>query len=422
MFSSNITLARVNARWFYLNKKARIYLEAGRTKVHLAGYPGNPFHATVKPEGTIPNIAVHCPPLFDSETPPLPLRNGDTLIFEIRAGEVYILQIKRGRTEMLTSKPLGESTPCLGNEESEEGPDQPENRNPPPLPNQNLPEQPKAWDGNLPEGMTNDCLSLHRFPPLPYYLCSNRHRILALGGQALPPWSTGYDAFQEPAMQRLRYAFPTRCISRAELVALFHAWQDPVLCLVAAMVWGGIRLKHLNLLLLMGEPALRARMEALRPLVRSAAFEVAFKDCSTGGRLKFDGVGPAFFTKLFYFIGQVPPILNPAPLILDKWTANAFLVLGRQICQSNRWLEWFDTAPLCKGKPTMWHSPFPDAEVYRLYVAWFNHWAQLLGAPVSQLEQFVFGWDRRGGENQWWNPRNQLIKLGHSQFCPPPGT
>ena len=98
MFSSNITLARVNARWFYLNKKARIYLEAGRTKVYLAGYYRDTFPATIKPEGTTPNIAVHCPLLFTSKTPPLPLRNGDTLIFEIRAGEVYILQIQRGRT------------------------------------------------------------------------------------------------------------------------------------------------------------------------------------------------------------------------------------------------------------------------------------------------------------------------------------
>jgi hypothetical protein len=294
------------------------------------------------------------------------------------------------------------------------------------LPPHDLPPLPEEWAGVLPAGIAEDCLSLYRFPPLPDYLRINRHRILALGSQALPPWQRGYDAFTDPVMQRLRYAFPERRISREDVVALFESWHDPVLCLVAAMVWGGIRHRgaiphnHLAALLAMGEPALRDRMEALRPLVRSGAFERAFTDCSTPARLKFDGVRYPFFTKLFFFIGQVPPVLQPTPLILDRWTSSAFLVLGRQVCSSPKWQEWFDTSPLCSGKPAVWKVN-PDELKYRLYVAWFNHWAQELGTSAAQLEQFVFGWSRKrkGDGRAWWNPRNQLIALGKSFFCPP---
>ena len=276
------------------------------------------------------------------------------------------------------------------------------------------------WDGFLPPNIPDDCLSLYRFPPLPDYLRVNQHRILALGAQELPKWNRGYDNFQQPVMQRLRYAFPERRISRLTLVALFESWHDPVLCLVSAMIWGGISIggqtgDKLTPLLAMGEPVLRARMEALRALIRSGALEKAFNDCSAGGSLKFDGVGYAFFTKLFYFIGQVQPVLTPGPLILDKWTSNAFLVLGRQVCPSALWGNWFNIQPLIEANPSKW-SANPGANRYRLYVAWFNYWAQLLGTSAAQLEQFVFGWDRRGAGNVWWNPRNQLIDLGRSLF------
>lgn len=310
-----------------------------------------------------------------------------------------------------------------GNEEPEEEEEEAEDNQAAPSP-VDLPPVPPPWDGILPPDIPDDCLSLYRFPPLPDYLLINRHRILALGVQGLPKWALGYDNFSQPVMQRLRYAFPNRRISRADLVALFESWHDPVLCLVAAMVWGGISINGVNgdnltPLLNMGEVVLRARMEALRALIRSGALEKAFEDCSVGGCLKFDGVGYAFFTKLFYFIGQVPPVLNPAPLILDRWTSNAFLVLGRQVCPSLAWENWFKIQPLPDAQPAIWNRN-PDSNSYRLYVAWFNHWAQLLGTSAAQLEQFVFGWNRRGAGNVWWNPRNQLIGLGRSLFFPNP--
>jgi hypothetical protein len=332
---------------------------------------------------------------------------------------LWLLENGDSIADFLEGEPQGPGGVNAEPDEEEEAEDN--QAAPPPV---DLPPVPPPWDGVLPPDIADDCLSLYRFPPLPDYLRVNRHRILALGVQELPEWKPGYDNFHQPVMQRLRYAFPNRRISRADLEALFESWHDPVLCLVAAMVWGGISINgvggdNLTPLLNMGEFVLRARMEALRALIRSGAFEKAFKDCSAGGSLKFVGVDYAFFTKLFYFIGQVPPVLNPAPLILDRWTSNAFLVLGRQVCPALYWQEWFNNQPLHDAKPANWRGN-PGANKYRLYVAWFDHWAQLLGTSAAQLEQFVFGWDRRGAGNVWWNPRIQLIGLGRSLFFPNP--
>jgi hypothetical protein len=224
-------------------------------------------------------------------------------------------------------------------------------------------------------------------------------------------------------MGRLKNAFPGKSITRNDLISLFDSWNDPVLGLVATMVWGGISTggrtgDHLKLLLDMGERVLRQRMEDLRLLIRHEELEQAFQQCSPGGDLKLNGVGYAFFTKLFCFIGHVPPALNPAPLILDSRTSSAFLVLGAQAAPDLPWTDIFNTAPLHKNMPATWHThSSPTSDTYKVFVSWLNHWAIRLGCAALQLEQFVFGASKRtrAGKNPT-NPRKELEELGKELF------
>ena len=219
-------------------------------------------------------------------------------------------------------------------------------------------------------------------------------------------------------MVRLREKFQNRTITREQLIKMFTLWKDPVLCLVAAMVWGNIKSKHLRSLLRMGEKLLHQKMEGLRLLVRSGALDRAFDECKVGGSLKLDGVALSFFTKLFFFIGQEPPVLRPIPLIFDKWTTHAFCVLGAQGCVSPRWKEFFNVKPLYERKPdAVLLKCSTDSRIYRIYVAWMNHWAKLLRTNPAKLEQFVFGVSRktRAGKAAS-NPRNELIELGRQLF------
>jgi hypothetical protein len=283
-----------------------------------------------------------------------------------------------------------------------------------------LPISTKPRRRKTPTPQSSDALeifSLHEFPELPPFLKEHHANLLAAPAQALPAWSSAYDRVNLPVMVRLRACFPHRKLGRADVLGLYQQWQDPVLCLIATMVWGGIKPEHLDDLLAMGEPVLESMMRRLLPLVRSGAWERAFEECSTGGRGKFHGVGYAYFTKIFFFMGHITPVLNPAPIILDKWSASALLVLGREISPEYPWDDLFDLAPLSQGDPALLKAHRVDAQFYRLYVAWFNHWAGLLGITAEALERYVFGMSRKtNGRGLLSNPRNAIVALGRTLF------
>jgi hypothetical protein len=409
---AHITAARIPARIIYVEVPARPLLHNGPTRIHLPAPSITIFPATVRPFDGVPNMVVHCPPLYQhhAANPMLPLRLGDYVDYDIRHGEIFIISIRRAGG--------GAPQPPAAV---------------PPAPTPVPPAQPAIPAALSTPNQNADfgaCFLLNARPPLPPYLAANTHRIQALFPQVLPKWESSYDGVKHPGMDRLRRQFPSRQISRGDLIGLYTGWKDPVLCLVATMVWGGIdakrdseaknKVSHLQALLATSEADLLAVMNRLRVLIRAGAFESAFSACQNGA-LKLPGVGPSFFTKLFFFLGQVPPVLNPAPLILDKWTAHALCILGAQVCPSPRWSEMFDLKPLHKSKPdAVVLRSNAAAELYRPYLAWMEHWAQLLDVPAAQLEQFIFGVSRKTSAGKYpTNPRKQLIQLGRGLFPKP---
>jgi hypothetical protein len=414
MPSTNITPARVAGNLFYIQARDRPLFTLGPTKIHLPGPNGPVLKATVSPErgGTGP-FTVHCPDLFHPNSHSLlPLRNGDVVHYKVVQQEVHITQVV-GRTAGPPVRPISQSTPGT----------QPAGVANTLRPTGALSSSIQT-SGRRVTGKSLNALPLHPPKRLPDYLKKNSERILNQSPQNLPAWDAAYDSHQDRIMVRLKNTFPQKKITRNDLIKIFTDWKDPVLGLVATMVWGGIRAKgekgnHLHSLLQMGEDNLREKMERLRKIIRSGDLERAFKECSSGGDLKLNGVGYAFFTKLFCFIGHVPPVLNPAPLILDRWTSNAFLVLGAQAAPKISWEEFFDTAPLHKDQPATWRKP-PDSALYRVFVSWFNHWAGQLRCSALQLEQFVFGLSRKTKAGKGpQNPRNELIELGKTLFRSP---
>lgn len=411
MFTSHITKARIAARIIYVEVPARPLLPNGPTRVHLPPPSTAVFQATVNPFDGVPNMVVHCPLLYQRHAadPLLPLQLGDYIDYEITNYEIFIMQIRRGGR-----------APTL--------PPAPPRRAVPPSPSQQAHVVPRsAASAPNSDSDFDACFSLHQLPSLPSFLSANIKLIRALPLQVLPKWDRSYDAIKHPVMERLQKQFPSQQISRGDLIALYTGWKDPVLCLVATMVWGGIdakrdneeknKVSHLRALLNTPEDKICSTMNQLRALIRAGAFEAAFHACENGA-LKLPGVGHSFFTKLFFFIGQVAPVLTPAPLILDKWTAHAFCILGAQVCPSPRWSQMFDLTPLHKSKPdaVVLHTS-AAAELYRPYVAWMSRWAQQLDVPAAKLEQFIFGVSRKtkAGKSKS-NPRGQLIQLGAELF------
>ena len=399
---TNITSARVAGNFFYIKSVDRRLFNLGRTTVRVITAEVRELPATVNPQpGGIQPFLVHCPELFRTNVPPLlPLQDGDVVQYEVGSDGVRITNIQKSGAE---NPPIPTSRTQI-----QRG-------------NQSTRAPRSTTYRQRPNPTAERALSQSPVPQLPSYLEENKSPILSLPPQTLSPWNCGYDSYAAPVMERLRESFPNRNITREALIDLFASWDDPVLGLVATMVWGmistgGQRGDNLQPLLDMGEVVLKQRAEALRELIRHGELKRAFQDCSPGGPLKLNGVDYAFFTKLFCFIGHAPPTLNPAPLILDSRTSSAFFVLGAQAAPKLPWTDLCKTEPLYENKAAPWRSP-PTPALYTVFVNWFNHWAGSLGCNALQLEQFVFGISRNthAGKSHR-NPRTQLENLGKTLF------
>jgi hypothetical protein len=218
-------------------------------------------------------------------------------------------------------------------------------------------------------------------------------------------------------MKRLYARFPGWTFQREDVSALHADWDDPVLALIAAMVWGGIdtrtnrRLQHV---LQVGESDLEGRMVRIRGLVKEGKVKEAFLSCSGDGENRIPGIGMSYFTKIFYFLGEVEPNLTPKPLILDKWTSNAFFALYGQIAGASKLGNMFSFPSPERLKRTRSILLKGDinqrAENYCLYIRLMSEWARRLGVTPSKLEEFVFGVDLRKDKSAA-NPRNEILGI-----------
>jgi hypothetical protein len=170
-------------------------------------------------------------------------------------------------------------------------------------------------------------------------------------------------------------------------------------------------------------------MKGIRKLVLAGQFHQAFVDCSTGGRLKLNGVGHAFFTKIFFFLGQASGRLTTKPLIFDRWTQNAFFLLLSQTAgtaASNRYFRMSSHSKFMKAEAIALRGNVSNmANAYTDYVNRMNDWAGRIPVqpgqatvPAAQLEQFVFGESRRTNKSPT-NPRVEIFKLIASLLPPP---
>lgn len=252
---------------------------------------------------------------------------------------------------------------------------------------------------------------------VPPYLKDRAARISGLNAQALPQLGKAYLGWKQPQMQRLYGAFPSNSIQRADLVKLYTEWKDPVLAAVATFVWGYIdTTKHerLQQVLDVDESDLLARLNRVRDLVRSGKLEDAFLSCCGRGKNCIPGVGMSFFTKIFFFVGVADTKVTPKPLILDRWTTNAFFALRAQAKDSADMRTLF-TIPSSKALTryktiALKNDEVVQSKAYVEYVTLMNDWAAQIEVAPEKLEQFVFGTDLRRDKSSS-NPRNELLAI-----------
>lgn len=248
-------------------------------------------------------------------------------------------------------------------------------------------------------------------PTVPAYLGRNRNKIQALREQGAFRWSDAFERIDHKKMRKLKSLFPDREIRRNDLRRLFSEWNDPELAFLATMVWGGIdtsKRQRFQGLLGMPSALLNKKLESLKDLVNRGLHQVAFLSCCKAGANYLPNVGPSYFTKVLFFLGESSKSSGPKPLILDKWTVNAFCALGCESLGSETMRNFFTKPSRRSFRRYNFISLRPADHVrssaYTLYNSLMEDWARNLDVSASRLEQFVFGNDLRKDKSPT-NPR-----------------
>jgi hypothetical protein len=393
-YVANITLARFNQKGLYLEAAAYQSLRDGTITIMIGPAGDHSVQGTLKSCNQGRQGYVTCRALYLESQPSqaqLPLQLGDLVKYETKDGKIRILSIQRST----------DGTPTLGVAAAGRAAPKPSV-----VSTASLALPPTSVPGSLPS-----------------YLEQNEARIRCLGRQVLPLRPKAYRGRKKQVMLRLYDRFPTLDIQREDVVTLYREWDDPELALVAAMIWGGINatrpkkgggLPDLDALLSHTSDDIKQRMTHTRDLVLAGKLREAFLACSRGGVAKLKGVGPAYFTKVFFFVGQAASGLSPLPLIFDKWTQNAFFLLLAQadgLASCDCFFDKPDHAPVTDTQPVKLRGRIStQADAYVSYVTRMATWADRLKVPAGQLEQFVFGASLQTNSEKT-NPRNEILQL-----------
>jgi hypothetical protein len=209
-------------------------------------------------------------------------------------------------------------------------------------------------------------------------------------------------------------------LTKNEVIGLFKK-DDLYLAIVCSMIWGGINATRskdktgtffYNFLLYTNENKnlFIRNIKKLIKLLETENFEKAFDFYSN--EAKIPGVGSAYFTKIFYFLGQANTNINPKPLIFDKWTSNAYLALLLQNGEIKKVEKYFKGINFNFNKTpgTVFLNQKTSSECYQDFVNDFDKWSNKIETTSSSIEEFIFG-QHLGQNKNKTNPRIELWNI-----------
>lgn len=244
----------------------------------------------------------------------------------------------------------------------------------------------------------------------PMYLINNVDRIRNIEQQAFN-WSKAYNVQENhtysehgrQAMSELQKKF-NGSLKRDEVIDLFISPETYYLGFLASNVWGGISVRNGHF-----RSALTYEKQIVENIIKSIndAFATNSQEeirniylSLYGGKNHIKGIGPSYFTKLFFFIGQANDEIILKPLIFDRWTQNAFFALLSQTGDCGLLSQFFNPNFQIRHSNMLNHNicnfllrgnKNNQFEAYWNFINLLNEWAKILDVPVSKIEEFVFG-------------------------------
>lgn len=168
--------------------------------------------------------------------------------------------------------------------------------------------------------------------------------------------------------------------------------STPTVC-AAALAWGGMRINHRDMAF---DPQRVSEWykvaDQLRQgsINRAEAYE-AFSELRRARKLK--GMGPAYFTKLIYFLMPKNDAKHPRGFIMDQWAGcSVNLLCGQGIVRLNSNTRWIKKSDRIRTETSFVVSDFNTAKQYEDFCLVIEQLADLLGEPVDQIDRtFVDG-------------------------------
>lgn len=182
-------------------------------------------------------------------------------------------------------------------------------------------------------------------------------------------------------------AFPDEAVSRRYI---FEMAQNPDIntlsCCVAIFAWGGMRRNHARSAL-----TTSAKWLPIADAIRNNEIDrvESYRRFMQARQSKLlPGMGPAFFTKLIYFLGERS---QSRGYIMDQWTAlSANLLTGQKLID------------LQKLKSAVRVSDSNTPEVYNDFCAFIESLAKSLGESPDDAEMRIFSVGGRGEKQGAW--------------------
>lgn len=180
-------------------------------------------------------------------------------------------------------------------------------------------------------------------------------------------------------------AFPGEVLSREELRRRLSDQTNPQIATLLVLAWGEMRARHARLLLNSDtQPLLDIATDLLTAkLSRQEAYD-AFHKLSE--RKEIPGLGPAYYTKLIYFLRKSDSGEGKDGFIMDQWTAKSINAI-------------FDTE-VVKLMGARFVSAKNSASDYERFCCLIEYLAHRWSAQAEHVEMTLFG---RGGRrpDQW---------------------
>lgn len=251
------------------------------------------------------------------------------------------------------------------------------------------------------------------------FLLNHREKILKPNTIRDFPWISSFDHpvyGQFEVMQKLYQFFPDKRITRESIIRLYRR-EEWYAATMATLIWGGINASapadktksNFYHVLTYPPELLNDHLQHILTLLEIGDLRKAFHLMQT--EYKIPGVGYPFFTKLFHLLGESFSTVPIKPLLLDRWTTNAYYACLLTTDQ-NKLARYFPKQDIKTSSPGAIQPRGGRLleELYESYVLDLRSWAAELEVRPSQIQDFMFGL-ALNKQNEKQNPRYQIWQL-----------